>query len=86
MEITKLIDIYADWCAPCRLMAPVLEKLEREHHIPVEKVDADKQTDFLSKYQIQGIPTLLVMSGDDVVAKIVGYRPYPRLVAELGLG
>ncbi len=80
-----LVDFWAEWCHPCRQVAPILEELAREHagKITIVKLNTDENRGVASKYGIISIPTLNVYSGGEVVKTIVGARPKPVLVREL---
>ncbi len=80
-----LVDFWAEWCTPCRQVAPILEELAREHEgrITIVKLNTDENRGVASKYGIISIPTLNVYSGGEVVKTIVGARPKPVLVREL---
>lgn len=76
-----LIDFWAPWCGPCRMVAPVLEKLARDlqaTHV-VAKVNVDEEPELAAQFGVQGIPTLLLFKGGKVVAKTVGFQPEPAL-------
>lgn len=81
----KLVDIWASWCGPCKMMEPVLDKLQDVYNIPIEKVNADEHPEYLVEYGVKSIPTLLVFKDEEYSSRIVGYRPLTKLVAELGL-
>lgn len=80
-----LVDFGADWCAPCRQIAPVLEQLAAEHHerLRVVKVDVDESPVTSARYGVIGLPTLIVYQGGEAVRHIVGARPKRMLVADL---
>jgi thioredoxin 1 len=65
-------DFYADWCAPCRMMKPVIEELEKEG-INVEKIDVDSNQSEAMKYGVRGIPTIVVEKDGQEVKRFVGY-------------
>jgi thioredoxin 1 len=68
----KIIDFYADWCGPCKAMAPVIERLKAEG-IPIEKVNVDENRDLASQYGIRSIPTLIfVNDSGDAAATLIG--------------
>ena len=76
VEQTKgkvLIDFYAPWCAPCKMIAPVVEQIAQEHQdIKVIKINADNSQALMTKLGIRGIPTLLLMNNGERVATQVG--------------
>ena len=69
-----VVDFWAEWCGPCRMVAPVLEKLSEEYagRVRIGKVNVDEQSSLASKYGIQSIPTLLIFKGGKVVEQFVG--------------
>jgi len=80
-DVPVLLDFWADWCMPCKMVAPVLEELagEYEGKIKIGKVDVDSQQELASKYNIVSIPTLLLMKDGDVVKQQVGAVPKPQI-------
>jgi thioredoxin 1 len=85
--VPVLVDFYADWCGPCRAMNPTLVELagEANGRYKVAKVDADAERELSNDYQIRALPTLLVVKGGDVKAKLVGRQNKARLVEALAL-
>ncbi|MFB6122998.1 MAG: thioredoxin [Haloferacaceae archaeon] len=69
-----LVDFYADWCGPCQMLEPTVESLAAETDAAVAKVDVDAHQSLASRYRVQGVPTMLLFSGGDVVERIVGVR------------
>lgn len=69
-----LVDFYADWCGPCKMLAPVIEEIASEHsEITVGKVNVDEAPDLAMKYEIVSIPTLIALKNGEVSAMKVGY-------------
>ena len=77
-----LVDFYADWCGPCRMLAPVLEEIAREHEggVKVGKVNVDEQMELAQKFGVSSIPLLVVFKDGQPVAKSLGYRPKEEIV------
>ena len=79
-----VLDFWAPWCGPCRMMEPVLKELAAENpSITVGKLNVDENPAVATRFDILSIPTLLVFSGGQVVKKLVGAMPKKRLVDEL---
>ncbi len=76
-----LVDFWAPWCAPCRLVAPVLDKIAKEYagKMVVAKVNTDENTKWAVQYGVSGIPTMLFISGGQVVNQQVGALSYNQL-------
>lgn len=74
-EKTVLIDFWATWCGPCRMIAPIVEEIAEERDdITVAKIDVDEAGDLAGAFGITSIPTLVVMKNGEIVNKAVGYQ------------
>src|SRR6476659_8855271 len=84
-ELPVLLDLWAAWCGPCRLVAPVVEEIAAEYagRLKVGKIDVDDQPELQETFQALSIPTLVLVKDGKVVAKAVGARPKAALAAAL---
>ncbi len=79
-----LLDFWAAWCGPCRMVAPILEELAADREdILVGKIDVDKEMELAMKFGVTSIPTLVVMKNGSISAKSVGYQPRSSIEALL---
>ena len=80
-----LVDFWADWCGPCRMIAPSVKEMAQEYEnvLRVAKVDVDDNPAIPSRYGIIGIPTLMLFKGGQVVERITGALPKDRIVAQV---
>ena len=78
-----LLDFYADWCGPCKMLAPVLHEIAEEHAgtLKVGKINVDEQMELAMRFQVSSIPMLVVFKDGKAVAKSVGYRPKSEIAA-----
>ena len=75
-EKTVLLDFWAPWCAPCRMVVPIIEEIAGERpDIKVGKINVDEQPELTSKFGIMSIPTLVVMKNGKIVQQVSGVRP-----------
>ena len=79
--VPVIVDFWAPWCGPCRMVAPTLEKIAKEYadKLIVAKVNTDENQQWASKYNVEGIPTMLMIADGKVVHRQVGALPEPML-------
>ena len=83
---TLLLDFYADWCGPCRMLTPVLEEIAEEHpELTVCKINVDEEGALAQHFGIVSIPFVALLRGGETVATSLGYRRKDDLLAALGL-
>lgn len=70
-----LVDFYAVWCGPCKMMHPVIEELSNNSDIKIIKVDVDKHEELARKYAVMSIPTLVLFKNGEVIEKNIGFTP-----------
>ena len=78
-----LLDFYADWCGPCKMLSPILHELaeEKSGALKVGKINVDEQMELAMRFQVSSIPMLVVFKDGKVVAKSVGYRSKSEIAA-----
>ena len=77
-----LLDFWASWCGPCRMVGPLVEQLAAEHpEIAVGKVNVDEEPELAAQFQIMSIPTLLVFKNGQLTQRAVGARPKDQILA-----
>lgn len=80
-----MVDFFAPWCGPCKMMAPTVEKLAGEYKgkVKIGKLDVDENNDTGMKYDVQSIPTIVFFKGGEVVNKMTGFQSEEQLKKEL---
>jgi thioredoxin 1 len=80
-----LVDFSAVWCGPCKMLDPIVEELAREwsEAIKVVKLDVDNNPNIAMKYQVMGVPTLMLFIGGETRERLTGYQPKARITSRL---
>ena len=81
-EKPVLLDFFASWCGPCRMVGPILDEIAEEREdIKVCKVDIDEQPELASRYRIMSVPTLMVLKNGNIVDQSIGAKPKHQIMA-----
>ena len=81
---TVLIDFYADWCGPCRMVGPIISEISEERSdIKVGKVNVDDQPELAAQFSVTSIPMIAVIKNGKVINQVVGYMPKEQILAML---
>jgi thioredoxin 1 len=80
-----LVDFWAEWCGPCKMIAPILDEIAAEHadELRVVKLDVDEHPNTAMQFGVMGIPTLILFKNGEAVERITGYMPKERFLAKL---
>ena len=81
-EKPVLLDFFASWCGPCRMVGPILDEIAEEREdIKVCKVDIDEQPELASRYRIMSVPTLMVLKNGQIMEQSIGAKPKHQILA-----
>ena len=86
-DVPVMVDFYADWCGPCRMVAPIVEELAGEYagKVNIGKINVDENPNTAKQYNVMSIPTILFIKGGKVVDQVIGALPKASLQQKLNL-
>lgn len=82
-QTTTIIDFYADWCGPCKMMSPIIDEISEDKSLTVGKVNVDDNTELAIKYDIMSIPTILIFKNGELVNRFVGVHDKNEILNSL---
>ncbi len=80
-----IVDFWAEWCGPCHMVSPVLDRISEEHGVKLVKVNIDEQQDLAMRYGVQSIPLMVLFEDGEPQASVVGAMPKSAIERQLGL-
>jgi len=85
LQEKTIVDFWAEWCGPCKMVAPVLDELSKEHNVNLVKINVDEETELAKDFNITSIPMILLVENGQVVKQIMGAKPKFALAKDLEL-